>query len=175
MTLSRTYNRVKIQYKLSGRFSTECRVRQGDSFSTLLFNIGLEKVIRNMEINPGATIFNRTRQYMAYADDIVVIGRSVGTLNEVHMQMQTAASAVGLEININKTKYMRTKKGNVVVKSDMTLNGPTFEDADTFKYLGALITSQNELEADIKGKIAVLIDVTYLLARYLVLDIYLRI
>jgi hypothetical protein len=54
MTLSRTYNRVKIQNKLSGRFSTECGGRQGDSLSTLLFNIGLEKVIRNIEINPGA-------------------------------------------------------------------------------------------------------------------------
>jgi MarR-like DNA-binding transcriptional regulator SgrR of sgrS sRNA len=78
----------------------------------------------------------------------------MGTLNEVHMQIQTAASATGLEININKTKYMRTKKGNKVVKSDITLNGQTFEEVDNFKYLGALIISQNEVEADIKGKIA---------------------
>jgi hypothetical protein len=70
---------------------------------------------------------------MAYADDIVVIGRFVGTLNEVHMQMQTAASAIGLEINVNKMKYMRTKKGNEVVKSDITLNGQTFEEVDNFK------------------------------------------
>jgi hypothetical protein len=49
------------------------------------------------------------------------------TLNEVHMQMQPAASAIGLEINVNKTKYMRTKEGNEVVKSDITLNGQTFE------------------------------------------------
>jgi sorting nexin-29 len=144
MTLFRTYNRVKIQNKLSGRFSRECGVRQGDSLSTLLFNIGLEKVIRNIEINPGGTNFNRTRKYMAYADDIVVIRRSV----EVHMQIQSAASAIGLEININKTKYMRTKKGNEVVKSDITLNGETFEEVDNFKYLGALITSQNEVEAN---------------------------
>jgi hypothetical protein len=52
--------------------------------------------MRNIEINPGGTIFNRTRQYMAYADDIAVIGRSMGTLNEFHMLMQTAASAIGL-------------------------------------------------------------------------------
>jgi MarR-like DNA-binding transcriptional regulator SgrR of sgrS sRNA len=64
--------------------------------------------------------------------------------------MQTAASAIGLEININKTKYMRTKKGNEVVKSDITLKGQTFEEDDNFKYLGALITSRNEVEADIK-------------------------
>jgi hypothetical protein len=37
MTLSRTYNKVKIQNKLSGSFRTECGIRQGDSLSTLLF------------------------------------------------------------------------------------------------------------------------------------------
>jgi hypothetical protein len=47
---------------------------------------------------------------------------------------------------------MRTKKANEVVKSDITLNGQTFEEVDNFKYLGALITSQNEVEADIKEK-----------------------
>jgi hypothetical protein len=44
-------------------------------------------------------------------------------------------------------------KGNEVVKSDITLNGQSFEQVDNFKYLGALITSQNEVKADIKGKI----------------------
>lgn len=45
---------------------------------------------------------------------------------------------------------MRTKKFNEVVKSDLTLNGQTFEEVNNFKYLGALITSQNEVDADIK-------------------------
>jgi sorting nexin-29 len=61
MTLSETYNKVKIQNKLSGSFRTECGIRQGDSLSILLFNIGLEKVMRNIEINPGGTVFSRTR------------------------------------------------------------------------------------------------------------------
>jgi hypothetical protein len=47
MTLSKTYNKVKIQNKLSGSFRAECGIRQGDSLSTLLFNIGPEKVMRN--------------------------------------------------------------------------------------------------------------------------------
>jgi hypothetical protein len=49
---------------------------------------------------------------------------------------------------------MRTKKGNEISKSDIILNGQTFEEVDNFKYLEASITSQNEVEADIKGKIA---------------------
>jgi hypothetical protein len=85
MSLSRTYNKVKVQNKLSGSFRAECAIRHGDSLSTLLFNNVLEKVMINIEINPGGTIFYRTRQFMAYADDIAVIGRFVGVLNEVLM------------------------------------------------------------------------------------------
>jgi hypothetical protein len=48
MTLSRTYNKVKIQNKLSGSFRTKCGIRQHDSLSTVLFNVGLEKVMRNI-------------------------------------------------------------------------------------------------------------------------------
>jgi hypothetical protein len=48
ITLSRTYNKVKKQNKLSGSFRTECDTRQGDFLSTLLFNVGLEKVMRNI-------------------------------------------------------------------------------------------------------------------------------
>jgi hypothetical protein len=47
---------------------------------------------------------------MAYADDVAVIGRSVGMLNEVLMQLQTAAASTGLVINTTKTKYMRSKE-----------------------------------------------------------------
>jgi hypothetical protein len=100
ITLSRTYNKVKIQNKLSGSFRTECGLRQSDSISTLLFNIGLEKVIRNIEINSGGTVFNRSRKFMAYADDVAVIGRSVGVLNEVLTQLQRAAVSTGMVINI---------------------------------------------------------------------------
>jgi hypothetical protein len=155
MTLSRTHNKVKIQNKLSGSFRTECGIRQGDSLSTLLFNIGLEKVMRNVEINPGGTIFNRTRQFMAYADDVAVIGRSVGVLNEVLMQLQTAAASTGLVINTTKTKYMRSKEIIGAANVGIKLYGQIYEKVDNFKYLGALVTSHNETETDIKDKIAV--------------------
>jgi hypothetical protein len=42
--------------------------------------------MRNIEINPGGTIFDITRQFMVCADDVGVICRSVAVLNEVLMQ-----------------------------------------------------------------------------------------
>jgi hypothetical protein len=95
ITFSRTYNKVKVQNKLSGSFRAECGIRQGDSLSSLLFNIGLEKVMRNIEINPEGTIFSRTRQFMAYADDVAVISRSVGVLNEVLMKLKQRLYLLG--------------------------------------------------------------------------------
>jgi GH24 family phage-related lysozyme (muramidase) len=77
MILSRTYNKIQIQNKVLRSFRTECGIRQEDSLSTLLFNIGLEKVMRNIGINPCDTIFNRTTQFITYAVDVAITGRNV--------------------------------------------------------------------------------------------------
>jgi hypothetical protein len=77
MTLENMYNKVKTQGKLSTNFETLVGLRQSDSLFTLLFNLCIEKIIRNVKPNPGGTICNRTRQCLAYADDVVILGRSV--------------------------------------------------------------------------------------------------
>jgi hypothetical protein len=109
ITLSRIYNKVNIQKTLSRSFRTECGIRKGDSICILLFNTGLDGVMINIEINPCGTIFNRTRQFIAYADDEAVTGRTVGAPNEVLMQLQTAVLSTGLVINNDKTKHMKAK------------------------------------------------------------------
>jgi hypothetical protein len=74
MTLANTNSKVKIQGKLSPSFETTTGLAQGDSLSILLFNLCMENIIRNVTINTGGTIFNRTRQCLAYADDVVILG-----------------------------------------------------------------------------------------------------
>jgi hypothetical protein len=64
-------------------------------------NTGLEKVTRNIEINPLGRIFDKTKQFVAYADDVAIIGRRVGALNEVLTQPQTATVSTGLAISTN--------------------------------------------------------------------------
>jgi hypothetical protein len=86
---------------------------------------------------------------VAYADDVAVIGRSVGVLNKVLMQLQTAAVFTGLAINTTKTKYMRSKDIINVASMRIELNGQIYEMVGNFKCLGTLVTSQNETETDI--------------------------
>jgi hypothetical protein len=42
-------------------------------------------------LNPGGSIFTRTRQYMTYEKDMAVIGRSLQAVSEVIQQMEEAA------------------------------------------------------------------------------------
>jgi hypothetical protein len=53
-----TYNKVKLQNKLSDSFMANTGVRVGDFLSTVLFNITLEKVLREIHVNTGGTIFH---------------------------------------------------------------------------------------------------------------------
>jgi hypothetical protein len=64
----------------------------------------LEKVMHNIELNPGGSIFTRTRQYMAYADDMVVIGRSLQAVSEVIQQVEEPALTIRLDINVEKNE-----------------------------------------------------------------------
>jgi hypothetical protein len=48
----------------------------------------LEKAIRNIEINQGGSIYNRTLQYLAYADDANLVSRSAVMLSEAFKQLE---------------------------------------------------------------------------------------
>jgi hypothetical protein len=154
ITLANTNSKVKIQGKQSSSIETAIALRQGDSLSTLLFNLCMEKIIRNVRINPGGTIFNRTRQSLAYADDVVILGRSEGYIKRTLEEMAAITHQVGLQMNDTKTKYMINRYDRNKVK-EIELMGKKYEKVESFKYLGAVMTSLNDIETEIKSKIAV--------------------
>ncbi|GFX08278.1 reverse transcriptase domain-containing protein [Trichonephila clavipes] len=75
-TLKNVRCRIKIQKYLSEPFTTERGLRQGDLLACLLFNLVLEKCIRDSGLDRSGTLWNRSLQLLAYADDIDIIGRS---------------------------------------------------------------------------------------------------
>jgi len=53
------------------------------------------------------TIFNRLTQICGYANDILVIARSLPALEAMCAEISREAGRVGLVINPDKTEYMR--------------------------------------------------------------------
>jgi hypothetical protein len=45
-------------------------------------------------------------QLLAYADDIDIVGRSLESVRNAYLALETEAAKVGLKINKQKTKYM---------------------------------------------------------------------
>jgi len=76
MTMENTQNQVRIQSDLSGLITTKKGLRQGNSLACLLFNLALQKVVKNAGIQTSGTIFYKSVQLLAYADDIDIIARS---------------------------------------------------------------------------------------------------
>jgi len=80
--------KVKVNNSYSEWFETKTGVRQGDPLSTLLFSVMLDSVITNLEVQGNIT--TRLKQICAYADDIVIIGRTkqilIGTFTNSNMR-----------------------------------------------------------------------------------------
>jgi sorting nexin-29 len=102
--LTMTNNCVMV--KLSRQFDIKEGVRQGDPLACLLFNINLEKVIRDAEVETWGTVFNKSVQILAYVDDIVVTGYSLAVVKATFIKMEKADKQMGLTVNENKTKFM---------------------------------------------------------------------
>jgi sorting nexin-29 len=106
-TLKHVKCRVKMQNNLSEPFGT---LRQGDTLLCILFNLALEKMIRDSGIETKGTVYNKTIQILAYADDIVLVERNIGVLKEAIKNLSKAAKELGLTINLQKNKYMEVTK-----------------------------------------------------------------
>jgi hypothetical protein len=77
-------------------------LKQGDALSPLIFKFVFEYAIRKVQENQVGLILNEAHQLLVYADDVNLLGDSIG-------QTQTltdASKEVGIEVNTEKTKYM---------------------------------------------------------------------
>jgi len=102
-------------------------------------NIVLEEVIRNIETNPNGTIFNRTRQCLANADNVFILGRSVRATEEVEARIKKAAVRTGLVIKERKTIYLNIARNIKNLELDLIMDEQVFEVVQNSRYLSAFI------------------------------------
>jgi hypothetical protein len=81
--------KVKVNNSYSEWFETKTGVRQGDPLSALLLSVVLNSVMDNLELRGNIT--TRLKQVCAYADDTVIIGRTMQSLIETFCKLKNEA------------------------------------------------------------------------------------
>jgi hypothetical protein len=69
----------------------------------LIFNFALECGIRRVQGNQQGPILNGTHQFLAYADDVIIVGENIDTIQKNTETLLDARKQVGLEVNPENT------------------------------------------------------------------------
>jgi hypothetical protein len=104
---------------------------------------------------------NETHQLLAYADDVNLLEGNVGTVNKRTETLIEASKEVGLEVNLENTKYMSVSRHqNIGQNRDVKISDRSLENVSQFKYLGTKLTNQNFIQEEIKKRLNLVILVT---------------
>jgi len=127
-------------------------VRQGDSLACLHFNTALEIVIWDSGIQTRGTIFFKTVQILAYADDIDLMAHTIPGLNEAFLGLEKSARNMRLVINQEKTVYMHSGK-DTTLHQDLAIGNYMFKRVDSCKYLGTLVNKMNNRSVEVIARL----------------------
>jgi len=120
-------------------------VLQGDTLAPFLFVVVLDYAMNQLSTSFGFTTHTNPRlvlQDLDFADDIALLDETVTGVQEQHLaDLHRNAKAVGLKINMNKTKLMAYPP----LSHDVALSdGPTLQQVEDFKYLGSMMSTSVE-------------------------------
>lgn len=130
-------------------------VRQGCPLSPTLFNLVLADLEEEMRKGKwgGMSIKEEKVYTLMYADDVVVLAEDEYGRKVLISRLERYLERKGLELNVQKTKIMRFRKGGGRKrKTDWRWKGKRLEEVKEFKYLGFTIKSNGGQEAHVNER-----------------------
>ncbi|XP_065318777.1 uncharacterized protein LOC135926773 [Gordionus sp. m RMFG-2023] len=147
----------KINNKTSPFFRIKKGVKQGCTLSPLLFNIIINKIIKEVlgaadlvDIGSNEKIFFVNR-IISYADDIVVISKSIEETKNLLYLIETVSYRAGLRINFNKTVILPSPNAPSI--QDFTVGTNTVKIVENIKYLGVILDNKGSCKDEMKMRI----------------------
>jgi hypothetical protein len=82
-----------------------------------------------------------------------LLGDNIDIINKNTETLIDASKEVGLEVNVEKTKYMLVSRDqNAGQNKEIKIGNRSFENVSQFKYLGTTVTNQNLIQEEIKRR-----------------------
>jgi hypothetical protein len=83
-----------------------------------------------------------------------LLGGNIDTINRNTESLTDASKEVGLEVNVEKTKYMiMFRDQNAGQNRDIKIGNRSFENVSQFKYLGTTVINQNLIQEEIMRRL----------------------
>lgn len=162
-----TMIRVKIGEEMSECEKINKGVRQGCPLSCILFNIYMDKIIRQWKAtDPKGVKITNTEQIetLLFADDQVIVAENEDELQRSVFKLEKIAKEYGMKISTAKTKVIAFR-GKEQKRSKIVVNGRIIEQVGKFRYLGVDISSEGEV--DVQSKISKFLKITGLINKIL--------
>jgi hypothetical protein len=104
---------VRIGKYQSDKFPIQNGLKQGAALSPLLWNTplgGSERTRKGLKLNG-------THQLLAYADDLHIVRKNIGTMKKNTEALLGSSKEVSLEVHQEKTKYILPSRSQKINKS----------------------------------------------------------
>ena len=103
-------------------------------------------VLRKAGVHRNGTIFQKSVQLLAYADDNDIIGRTKRALTDAFSAIERESTKMGLAVNEDKTEYMLSTNRDVqLIDSPITADNYTFDTVKEFINLSSAVTTKNDV------------------------------
>jgi hypothetical protein len=143
---------VRVDNQYTPTFPINSGVRQGNTLSSILFDLALEAIFQKLYIT--GYIRTKSTQIFAYADDVAIVSRNKNAPTDTlgNIDSEEKRWEWGLLINENKTKYMEVTR--IVVNGDhLRFGKDDFEHVKEFSYLGSQLNQTNCTNCEIITRI----------------------
>jgi hypothetical protein len=139
--LQNTQSCIKLNNHFSEYFGVENGVRQGDPFSTTLFAIFINDLVKELnEVGVGLNITNILLCCLLYADDLVLFAENEKDLKKLLECLYLWCNKWRVKVNITKSNVLHFRHSKKKCSEvDFSLGEQKIEYASSYKYLGIIL------------------------------------
>ena len=143
---------VRVQEQSTKAIPLRRGVRQGDVISPKLFTAAMEDAFKLLEWQGlGININGEYITHLRFADDIVVMAKSMEELSMMLDGLDRVSQRVGLKMNMDKTKIMSNAN---VVPTPVSVGNSVLEVVDSYVYLGQVVQlGRSNFEKEVNRRI----------------------